>query len=460
MENWDDQHFKSEWQQAFDGAEVTPSEQVWNTIDARIIAAENAKMKKRVVFYQRLAAASVGVMFLVSGYAFFSLDTEKNALAENTVSQPSSDKKVKSDGEVPSSDRKKIQNQHDELVVENSNGSQTNYQAPNSGTTGWVASRNKPRNSTVVITDNSDFQRVADLNNVKPSTPASQAWSGLNIRLAPAKLNPALPVKAQPNDLAIAYRIADAMPAKRKKKGAPNHAENSWAALGLAAGSFNPSTSNLDLMNSNSNAKTFSSPQLLDKSNSTRTAETKPGSSYSMSISGGKRVGKRWLVQGGLSYLNQQSETNTSTVTVEQAFNITGTNSPENFNAVTSTVESEINSTFQFISLPVQAGYMLVDQKFGVQLNGGFSPDVFLKSTISDKATQETVNTSGSNSTFKTISLSGLGGVELSYRFSDHYRIALVPGFRYSLTPVYKENSLASAKPFMADIGLRFRYVF
>jgi hypothetical protein len=179
-----------------------------------------------------------------------------------------------------------------------------------------------------------------------------------------------------------------------------------------------------------------------------------------MSISGGKRVAKRWLLQGGLSYLNQNSKSNTSTVTVAQSFNTTGSIAPENFNAVTSTTESEINSTFQFISLPVQAGYMLVDQKFGVQLNGGFSPDVFLKSTVSDKASQETISTTGSNSTFKAVSLSGLGGVELSYRFSEHYRIALVPGFRYSLTQVYKENSLASAKPFMADIGLRFRYVF
>ena len=176
-------------------------------------------------------------------------------------------------------------------------------------------------------------------------------------------------------------------------------------------------------------------------------------------------MAKRWVLQGGLTYLNQNSESITQFIETEMAYNSADIKSasfgPENSNAVTYTTDSEINSSFQFISLPVQAGYMLVDQKFGVQLNGGFSPDVFLKSTVSEKSSNtETISKAGANSTFRTISVSGLGGLELSYRFMRRYRISLAPGIRYSLTPVYKENSLASAKPFTADIGLRFRYVF
>lgn len=465
MENWDDQHFKSEWKQAFEGAEVTPSEQVWTNIDARMMADENVNMKKRVVFYQRLAAASVGVMFLVSGYAFFAMNGDENVAESSLTQQASVNPKVNPTQETTST---AINTEALEVIQKiETNGSvvesQVTKQTLNDGSTGLLVSENSKKNSFVTIPTNSTEQSAPvypytdDKTRIASST---NLYDNLNIALVPAKLNPAMPKTVQPNDLSIAYRIADAMPAtsKKKRKGVP--AENSWAALGVAAGNFTSNASNLELLTANSNTRTASAPFLDSKSNSTKTEDNKPGSSYSMSISGGKRVARRWLLHGGLSYLNQNSKSNTSNVTIEQAYNTTGSIAPENFNAVTSTEESEINSTFQFISLPVQAGYMLVDQKFGVQLNGGFAPDVFLKSTVSDKVSNETINTSGSNSTFKAVSLSGLGGVELSYRFSEHYRIALVPGFRYSLTPVYKENSLASAKPFMADIGLRFRYVF
>jgi hypothetical protein len=465
MENWDDQHFKSEWKQALEGAEVTPSEQVWTNIDARMMAAENASMKKRVVFYQRLAAASVGVMFLISGYAFFAMNDDEKNLAENAVTQQATvNPQLTSDPTTtPTTNSEIVENVEKEVTQENVVDSQINKPTVHSGSTGLLVFENNPGSAFSTIPTNSMEQTTSgnpysvDKTQIVSST---TPYDDLNIALVPLKLNPALPKTIKPNDLAIAYRIADAIPATSKKKRKGISAEDGWAALGFAAGNFTQSASNLDLMMANSNAKTASTPFLADRSNSTKTEDTKPGSSYSMSISGGKRVAKRWLLHGGISYLNQNSKSNTSSVVIGQTFNTTGSIAPENFNAVTSTEESEINSTFQFISIPVQAGYMLVDQKFGVQLNGGFSPDVFLKSTVSDKASNETINTTGSNSTFKAVSVSGLGGVELSYRFSEHYRIALVPGFRYSLTPVYKENSLASAKPFMADIGLRFRYVF
>src|SRR5687768_13272865 len=84
METWDDQNFNSEWKKIFDGAEVPPSRKIWENIDAQLLARENASMKKRVIFYQRLAATSVGVMFLVSGYAFWNGNESQNSIADNT----------------------------------------------------------------------------------------------------------------------------------------------------------------------------------------------------------------------------------------------------------------------------------------------------------------------------------------------------------------------------------------
>lgn len=463
MENWDDQQFKSEWKKAFEGAEATPSDQVWANIDARMMATENANMKKRVAFYQRLAAASVGVMLFVSGYAFFTLNDNEPDLAVNKTrnkKQVDSEVNTNTTATSPHNQNTKSAASVDQEIMNQATeeGMPQNVLAARSIKSG--SSSVSLGKDTLESTTNS-ISTIYPNSVVQASAKVVDALSdALNLKLIPAKLSPPMPKEAKLDNLAIAYRLADARPAVRKKKKDENSHESSWASLGFAAGNFSNNASNLDLLTANRATSSVSAPFFDSQSNASKTEETKPGSSYSMSVSGGKRLAKRWLMQGGLSYMNQSSRSNTSTVLIEQAFKTTNSIAPENINAVTSTEESEINSTFQFISLPVQAGYMLVDQKFGIQLNAGLSPDVFLKSTVSDKASSETINTTGSNSTFKTVSLSGLGGVEVSYRFSEHYRISLVPGFRYSLTPVYKDNSLASAKPFVADIGLRFRYVF
>jgi hypothetical protein len=221
-------------------------------------------------------------------------------------------------------------------------------------------------------------------------------------------------------------------------------------------------------MNSNSalQGSQYNQLSLQDNSRSVKDEKIKAGTSMSFLVSAGKRIFKRWVVQGGVNYLNQTSQSNSSTIVVAQAnqadSKFASSFSPETTNSVTYTTPSEINSTFQFVSFPVQAGYMVVDRKFGVQVNGGVSPDFFWRNSVYDESTKvgAVSSASGSNETFKAVSLAGLGGVEVSYRFSRHYRVSLVPGFRYSLTPIYKENTLASAKPFVADVGLKFRYVF
>lgn len=59
MKNSEKGKFEDAWYKAFEHAEQAPSEEVWTAVEQGLNKAETLVMKRRVVFYQRLAAASI-----------------------------------------------------------------------------------------------------------------------------------------------------------------------------------------------------------------------------------------------------------------------------------------------------------------------------------------------------------------------------------------------------------------
>jgi hypothetical protein len=129
---------------------------------------------------------------------------------------------------------------------------------------------------------------------------------------------------------------------------------------------------------------------------------------------------------------------------------------------VAQTYPYNVNNSVRFVSLPVQAGYLIVNKKFGLQLNAGVSTDLFLQNTITPEGGGliKTTQGRGDDSPYRSLNFSGLMGTEFSYRLGDRYRIAVNPGLRYPFSSVYKSNTGVDANPLTFDVGLRFRYIF
>jgi hypothetical protein len=152
----------------------------------------------------------------------------------------------------------------------------------------------------------------------------------------------------------------------------------------------------------------------------------------------------------------------------QQRFRAASTNEMLNFDAqevntkIVYTAPYDVNNNMRYLSIPMQAGYLLVNKTFGLQLNAGVATDLFLQNTVTadsdqlDKATQP----GGSDSPYRAVNLSGLFGTEVSYRFGEHYRVSLNPGIRYPFNSIYKSDLGLESTPLTFDVGLRFRYIF
>jgi hypothetical protein len=268
---------------------------------------------------------------------------------------------------------------------------------------------------------------------------------------------------------------------KRSKKGS----EKLWTSVGIAAGSFNSVVSNASNSAVNSNLISYSSSAALDASSSisndiVREQSDASGISYVIGLSLGGKLSERWILQGGVNYMTQSSDYTANAVVGSSPershldfsapiqytdFKVGSINELSNAgksDQLVNTASYNVNSNMRYVSVPLQAGYLIVNRDFGLQLNAGVSTDLFIQNTLTPEegSLQETTQGPGDESPYRTVNFSGIVGTELSYRFGQHYRIAVNPGLRYPFSSIYKSEIAVEAMPLTFDVGLRFRYIF
>lgn len=466
MKNSEKGKFEGAWQKAFENAEQTPSDKVWTGLEQGL---SNSEMKRKVVFYQRLAAAAVLFALILGGvttyYATRNSAPEEIALAEPVLPIQEEAAELTSKNEVDNSIDEKLASTN--LVVSsNEDGTASANQNENrfSETPSAKASRNALRQNTSIST----FKNIheSESHGLQTVSNTTNYLSQIQARNYPSQLNslkePEVKVKGEARDVTI-VRILPAMPASlmtsRKDK---RTEENLWASLNATTGSYSPSGS----FNTASTTSFYQNSAVSSLQSNYSTNASK-GSAYSFGMNVGKRISDRWVLQGGLSYLNQAIGYTSNTALMDANNNRLasvadyGNKNAENTNIVTLITPYEVNSVNQFISIPLQAGYLLIDRKIGFQLNSGVATDFFVLNTLTDKSGQLEKFSEGPGefSPYRSLNWSGLMSSELSYKLGKQYRVSLAPGLRYSFSPVLKSVSNTSA-PLVWDLGFRFRYIF
>ena len=447
MKDLSKQNFEDNWKKAFDGAEIEPSASTWSNIELDIVKGESNSMKKQVLFYKWLAAASVFLVFFFGGLFNYSVTDDKQ-LSTNI-------EKVKEASSI-NGNRKNEVGKNNEIV--SNDAKSTN--SIESKTRMEIKRKSGELNSIIdlVVAQKNEAQVFpAEKISANKVSNFSKPYSGSMLSLSLIKEVPAI----VHGKIVLPRLVLPAMPAafmnSSKKK---QTSEDLWASVGFSAGSYNPGNS--------SAAQSFNSPNSANDALLNSSGYSDPsnvGSTYSAGFAMSKRVFSRWVLQSGVNYINQSvgytsnyisySAANQSKVFVAEYADFASTR-------VTITTPYEINSAIEVVSLPLQTGYLLVDRKIGWQLNTGVAADFFIRNTLTDQSgTAERFSQgTGEKSPYRAVSWAGLLGTELSYKVARQYRISVVPSMRYSVNSVLKSTSGQASNPLVMDIGFRFRYIF
>jgi hypothetical protein len=458
--------FEDKIKNAFDQAEVSPTDNVWRNVELDLARTEGDVMRRRLTFFKMVAAASVIFAVSVGAMSLYFLnnsDAQMNASASLQI--PAAQNANPSDSQKPQN-------------IQNASAAEQKVEATSQQNPVTLAATPTEKND-----DNSFTADAGAAVNVSNEIVGSQ-----NIQMSVASLdtkqlaplgqsrdvklviNPdqpeADPVAAMMERLAMREAMLTEKP-ETPKKAKDSDAEKLWTSIGVAAGAFNPVASG---------ASQSGAAGVGLASTSTASHEAKAsGSSYSMGMNMGTRVSKRWVVQGGVNYLLQSSDytanaaigssdfTSFRPASIKELNQLSYADAPNNTEKVVTTAPYNVNNAVRYLSVPVQAGYLIVDKKIGVQLNAGLSTDLFLQNTKT--AETENIQTidqrpADDSSPYRAMNFSGLVGTELSYRFAQRYRVSLNPGLRYPINSVYKSDLGIQSTPLTFDVGLRFRYIF
>ena len=450
MKDLNNQKFEESWRKALADGEIDPSPSVWSNIELDLMQAEGDTMKRKVVLYKWVAAASVFLVVFLGGAFYYNTKTYDKQIA--ITNKPNEEVSSQHDSVKPKNDQGNLAISGDE--TESRQTKEDRKQIKDDGKpTEFDATRSL---ATVLDVPKERFaaQEEKPIVVVNSLRSTSEPITSLNLfEEVPAIVHgkimlPRLGLPAMP---------AAFMNSSKKSK----QSEDLWASVGFAAGSYNPGTPS---RNSSFQASPLAT-SVADLNNVGYSDPSSVGTAYSAGFAMSKRVFSRWVLQSGVNYISQSigytsNYVSSSTSNQSKAFVAEYANASSL--AVTITNPYEINSEINVVSLPIQTGYLIIDKKIGWQMNTGVAADFFVRNTLTDESgnLDRFSQGSGEDSPYRAVSWAGLLGTELSYKVAKQYRVSVVPSMRYSMNSVLKSTSANSSNPLVMDIGFRFRYIF
>lgn len=213
--------------------------------------------------------------------------------------------------------------------------------------------------------------------------------------------------------------------------------------------------------------------------------KTTAENTFSGGMVAGYKVGKRFIVKSGFVYNNiRQTTRNVDFMGVNPLYNVPGNatfaSTPAgqvSLNKMVNTrteavlnsnyqldntakylVENELKQDIEFVEIPVQATYKLIDRKIAVGLTGGISTNILIgnKAILSENGVRIS---DGETANMRSIVYSGAVGLEIGYEISNRITLTVEPRLKHFINSLSTSNSV-NYKPYQMGIATGLTYSF
>lgn len=482
MESKPKKTFEDHWAEAFKDASMVPPEQCWDNIERELDKKEDRKPFLLIWRNKGLASGIAAMLLLTLGYVLFQksdgFDTEKSG---NVASQAETSALKKADEGM-----KKAQTTDENVAVasdltkeagEAINPAQVNHVQKNSGASGRISSQNTRVNEPdtyVAVVENQ--QTIATEKSLAAATPESvekTAFGEMNL-LAAADFEP-YGNRFNNKRERLSYEMPENTEAvaSNSKTG-----KGFWMGLNSGVSPFNPNytdsnfgrdaVSSANKVSSESfNYASASSALAGNRPSSQPTNQIQNGRAINIGITMGKKLSKRLGLESGFRYLKANSglqtnvyAVNESTGEIQAYFQANYLNQRVNTDNTIISLSENGNQAYDYMSIPMQLSYQIpIVKKLDLQLLGGLSGDLFIRSVLSGANSGKNTLTA-SNSTYKPLNVSGLGGARLNYAVGKNWEAVFGSFYQHSLNSGLKSGNHLSFKPKMFGLTYGLNYKF
>lgn len=483
-------NFEKQWREQFQDAKVAPGSSVWDRIDASLSGNQVAYYKKKLFYYKMVAAASILLALAIGTFSIYnfiqdpgpqlteiSLDQETSQPAQYTPGQQSISNSGISTLPGPEMDVKDALAQV--IAVTNDSGGEI-MSSTEQNEEYWMALGRAQEEES----ERSESFAFAGKDNSSGQT--SRLESLFKVPYERPSRKYAIEKKINPYDQP--YKL-DMLALETYEEDGRDDPGKLWAGVNFTSGFFDPNISygghgqadmfsNVNPGTSGSVERIYgSNAEIQDQASSIMSYKPEESSyqsniSLSYGVDFGYRFSKRFVLISGVGYQQNHGSTSVKTyiepassntkyanhaIVIEKAGPESGLNTYNELNS-----EVQLNSTFEFVTVPVNVGYYLIDKKIKWLMTAGMSTDIFIKNTIDDSQNMfDPINYKpGDESPYNPVYFNGKLGTMVHYTFSKNYQISLEPSYRIGISSFTKDNSAFSSRPSSFLISAGFSYLF
>lgn len=478
------EHFESQWRQAFEGAAITPPPMVWQKIEASLATQKESGYKKKIFFYQVAAAAmavlaaGLGALMLVNSEA-----PEQEQLSGRTLVVQDISPIGKTADKPATPGPANAERLADMKATEaGAAGASSGDSFSGNGTT-----FSESRNALALAANDNEAEAPVFSGFVK----GSAATERIEMKFEGITARSGKELESNVKALKVSHLYGVARPVV----GAREKIENQplLASLGVGAGSFDPNyrfrSGSSNLMNT-SGAAAYSAVSLApagaestsDRFNQFNGLQTNHSRSYreqyseggSFSIGGGvgKRIFRKILLHTGLYYGRSSSSGSTDLVLNDSSSNrkfavnqaaLYDQSVKEIYESGSYSYRGEftnVNNRYEFLTVPVKLGFVLLDRRTGLVLNSGISTEILLSNSVRPDAEgfETTKTRAGEDSPFRNVYFNGTLGLEVNYKIASQYKLFFEPYYRHAITSFTKnsEGFTSSPRTWGVQAGVRY----